>query len=207
MHSLLLLLFSLPTLLLSHGILISPPTRAPGPASLSYCGESITGIIKADNQSGIEALHKASVTSKDYHADKCNLLLCKGLQLEDNEKNVQTWSPGEEVVLKVWTRIPHVGWWSVGIVDAGSLLLVGGGSVWGFLRTKVEANMMVDFEIEVVIPKVFPRCAVPGDCVLQWTWFGRVVKQTYESCVDFVVVPESYEVGGGDDEKQKYISQ
>ena len=26
--------------------------------------------------------------------------------------------------------------------------------------------------------------------VLQWTWFGRVVKQTYESCVDFVISEE-----------------
>lgn len=26
-------------------------------------------------------------------------------------------------------------------------------------------EMMVDFDIEVEIPKVFPRCATPGDCV------------------------------------------
>jgi hypothetical protein len=25
--------------------------------------------------------------------------------------------------------------------------------------------MIVDFEIEIEIPKVFPRCAIPGDCV------------------------------------------
>ena len=30
-------------------------------------------------------------------------------------------------------------------------------------------------------------CAVAGQCVLQWFWFGTAAKQTYESCVDFVI--------------------
>lgn len=29
--------------------------------------------------------------------------------------------------------------------------------------------------------------------MLQWTWFGRVVKQTYESCIDFTVSDEKSE--------------
>ena len=28
--------------------------------------------------------------------------------------------------------------------------------------------------------------------MLQWTWFGRVVKQAYESCVDFVIASEPF---------------
>ncbi len=32
------------------------------------------------------------------------------------------------------------------------------------------------------------ECTVAGDCVLQWFWFGTAAKQTYESCVDFVIV-------------------
>lgn len=31
-------------------------------------------------------------------------------------------------------------------------------------------------------------CTQAGDCVLQWFWFGTNAKQTYESCVDFVMV-------------------
>lgn len=27
--------------------------------------------------------------------------------------------------------------------------------------------------------------------MLQWTWFGRVVHQAYESCVDFVMIEEA----------------
>lgn len=41
--------------------------------------------------------------------------------------------------------------------------------------------------------------------MLQWTWFGRVVKQTYESCIDFVVVPESY--ASGEDEMDDHEGQ
>jgi hypothetical protein len=152
---------------------------------LSACGKSITEIIKSDNQSGIEVLHKASVISKDFNPTKCNLLLCKGMQLEDNMKNFQHCLPREEVKLSVWTRILHIGWWSVGIVNS-KMLLVGDealttgetGSVSGYgvevlgehnqmenLNKELGEEVMVDFEIEVKIPKVFPRCAIPGDCV------------------------------------------
>ncbi|CAL3968929.1 unnamed protein product [Diplocarpon coronariae] len=31
------------------------------------------------------------------------------------------------------------------------------------------------------------ECSVAGACVMQWFWFGTGAKQTYESCVDFVV--------------------
>lgn len=32
------------------------------------------------------------------------------------------------------------------------------------------------------------QCGVEGSCVLQWFWFGTAAGQTYESCVDFVLV-------------------
>ena len=105
--------------------MISPPPRAVGPASLATCGKDITSIIKSDNQSGIEVLHKASVSDKGYDPTKCNLLVCKGLQLEDNLQNVQSYLPGQEVEIKVWTRIPHKGWVNLAIVDPKTLMLIG----------------------------------------------------------------------------------
>lgn len=43
----------------------------------------------------------------------------------------------------------------------------------------------------VTLPKssaeLSATCAVAGKCVLQWFWFGDAAKQTYESCVDFVI--------------------
>lgn len=37
--------------------------------------------------------------------------------------------------------------------------------------------------------EVAQACRRPGDCVLQWWWFGTGAKQTYESCIDFVLAP------------------
>jgi hypothetical protein len=31
------------------------------------------------------------------------------------------------------------------------------------------------------------QCGQAGQCVMQWFWFGTNAKQTYESCVDFVM--------------------
>ena len=94
---------------LGHGVITTPPVRATGPASLAACGSAITNILKADNQSGIETLYGASGSDPDFDSTACNLVLCKGLQLEDNLDNVQTYHPGQEINIKVWTRIPHKG--------------------------------------------------------------------------------------------------
>jgi hypothetical protein len=40
-------------------------------------------------------------------------------------------------------------------------------------------------------------CIIPGDCVLQWFWFGTHAVQTYESCIDFVMVPPGLNPGFG----------
>jgi hypothetical protein len=173
------------SLVSGHGIVISPPSRTPGPASLSACGKEITNIIEADNQTSIGSLQIASVSSSSFNPKKCNLLVCKGLQLDDNKDNMQVWTPGEKVKLEVWTRIPHAGWASAAIVDTASMLIVGEqlgtwetGSVSGYEAHdlgddsiggngdgEVRGEMQVDLEFEVTIPKVYPRCAVAGECV------------------------------------------
>ncbi|KAG0647193.1 hypothetical protein D0Z07_7153 [Hyphodiscus hymeniophilus] len=107
----------------THGIVTHPPVREPGPASLFACGPAITELIKSNNQTGTKVLHKVSSTDAKFQAQKCNIALCKSLQLEDNLSNVQIYKTGQ--------------------------------------------------------------------VVLQWTWFGRVVKQTYESCIDFTISDET----------------
>lgn len=52
----------------SHGIVISPPVRGVGPASLSACGKAVTEILKADNQTSIGSLQVASVAAKVRNA-------------------------------------------------------------------------------------------------------------------------------------------
>lgn len=162
------LIASIVALASGHGIVTSPPPRAIGKASLAACGSSITNIIKADNQSGVEVLHKASVNDKAYDAKKCVLQLCKGLQLDDNLHNVQNYTPGQEVNIKVWTRIPHKGWVNLAIIDTQTLFIIGEplasfetDSMSGYGEGKVVADM--DFNI--TIPKIYPRCTVAGDCV------------------------------------------
>lgn len=39
-------------------------------------------------------------------------------------------------------------------------------------------------------------CTKAGECVLQWFWFGTAAKQTYESCVDFVMGKNGTSAGG-----------
>jgi hypothetical protein len=66
---------SLPPLVLSHGIIISPLPHSIRPALLSACGKSIIEIIKSNSQSRIEILYKAFMILKDFNPTKCNLLL------------------------------------------------------------------------------------------------------------------------------------
>jgi hypothetical protein len=169
MHSSLLLLVAAFAVITSgHGIVMSPPPRAIGPASLAACGSAITNIIKADNQSGTEVLHKASVTDKDFNPKKCILQQCKGLQLDDNLHNVQEYTAGQEVNFKVWTRIPHKGWVSLDVIDSATNFVIGEplasfetDSMSGYGKSKVVADM----DFTVTIPKLYPRCTVAGECV------------------------------------------
>ena len=40
----------------------------------------------------------------------------------------------------------------------------------------------------VTVPRMAAgKCTKPGECVMQWFWFGTAAQQTYESCVDFVM--------------------
>ncbi|KAF2165579.1 hypothetical protein M409DRAFT_23873 [Zasmidium cellare ATCC 36951] len=167
---------------LGHGIITTPPVRAPGPASPAACGSAITNILKADNQSGIESLYGASGSDPDFKAASCNLVLCKGLKLEDNLANVQPYHPGQEINIKVWTRIPHKGWASVAVMDTRTspvpliicepLISFETDSATGFST----ASAPVDMHFNVTLPgSLGGRCTEPGNCVLQWTWFGRVV--------------------------------
>lgn len=91
---------------------------------------------------------------------------CNGfpLQLEDNLDNIQIWSAGQIVVIKVWERIPHKGWASVAIVDSKTRFLVGEELV-SFETGSWSGFGMVDRDFGVRILKLFPRCLVPGECV------------------------------------------
>ncbi|KAF2276290.1 uncharacterized protein EI97DRAFT_474260 [Westerdykella ornata] len=188
------LLALLPTLALSHGLITSPPSRPIGPALTANCGSAVYKKIASDNTSYVEALPDAASKDPSFNPSLCNLWLCKGLQFADNPAaNVQTWTAGQEVPVKIWLRIPHEGIANVSVVDAKKNQVVGDMlKVWskGYAPGRKEADVPIEQrEFSVTVPEgLEERCVTAGDCVLQWWWFGTGAKQTYESCVDFKIV-------------------
>ncbi|KAJ4356551.1 uncharacterized protein N0V89_004585 [Didymosphaeria variabile] len=177
---------------LSHGIIMNPPSRATGPGQTTACGQAIVSAIKSDNTSYVEQLTKLASTDSKFSAAACNLYLCKGLQYADNSANVQTWKAGDVVPVKIWLRIPHEGIANVSIVSTKQNKVVGDFlKVWtkGYAPGKSEADVPIEQrEFSVTVPSgLETTCAMAGDCVLQWWWLGTAAKQTYESCVDFKI--------------------
>ncbi|KAI1486317.1 hypothetical protein F5X96DRAFT_689022 [Biscogniauxia mediterranea] len=189
-----LLVLLLPALAHAHGLITSPPPRAPGGAATSAaCGAAIARELAADPTSHVEGL--AELGGADYDAAACNVWLCRGLQFDDNNAdNVQAWAPGETVNVRVRLTIPHAGAANVSVVDAAANRVLGAPlAAWpagyadeaAFYAGATPADQ-TDFN--VTIPEdLGGRCATPGACVLQWWWYGTGAKQTYESCVDFTV--------------------
>ncbi|KAB5570103.1 hypothetical protein GE09DRAFT_1054998 [Coniochaeta sp. 2T2.1] len=202
---LLLLLTSLPNPVLSHGYLTHPPPRQPGPSTLSACGSPIYSAITRDLTSHIEGLPELSTLpdSGFTNSTLCNLWLCRGLQYADNLNQTQLWRTGEVVKVKVKITIPHDGMANVSVVDTRRNEVVGEMlKVWeaGYANEKefFEGRMPRDVtEFEVTLPKGLEgRCRGGGDC---WWWYGKGARQTYESCVDFVIVADGDGVEGDGD--------
>ncbi|KAI5863048.1 hypothetical protein GGS23DRAFT_50364 [Durotheca rogersii] len=179
----------------AHGLISSPTPRRPGDASVAACGRSVVNDITRDQTSHVEGLPELAAADAGYRADACNLWLCRGLQFGDNAANVQTYAPGQSVNVRVTLTIPHVGAANVSIVDTRSDTLVGPAPllVWPsgyaderqFYARQTPANQT---NFNVTIPQdLGGKCAVPGECVIQWWWYGTGARQTYESCIDFIV--------------------
>ncbi|KAK0752440.1 hypothetical protein B0T18DRAFT_436483 [Schizothecium vesticola] len=184
-----LLLLTLPTLALSHGLISSPLfTRAPGPLTAAACGATMQKFYIADPTSYPEALLRANPSGlrDGYDATRCNLWLCKGYQFGDQPASaVQTWAAGTEVPIEVKVRIPHTGYANVSVVDTGKNEVVGGVlKAWasGYAASTTLPGDQGKFVIKV--PELGGRCVTAGVCVLQWHWYGQ--GQTYQSCIDFV---------------------
>ncbi|OAL51644.1 hypothetical protein IQ07DRAFT_386717 [Pyrenochaeta sp. DS3sAY3a] len=188
---------------LSHGLITTPPSRPTGPAIIANCGPKVEQDIRLDNTSHVEGLPElAAKDGAKYKPALCNLWLCKGLQFADNPAaNIQTWQPGQVVDIKVWLRIPHEGSANVSIVDTKTDKILGSMlKVWskGYAPGRKETDAPLDQrEFSVTIPEgLEEKCAVAGDCVLQWWWYGTGAKQTYESCVDFKILKKGMRGGG-----------
>ncbi|CAG8973150.1 hypothetical protein HYALB_00008681 [Hymenoscyphus albidus] len=183
-------MLGLATSVSAHGLLTAPPSRAVGPAMIENCGPSVAALVTADPTSHVEDMPEASVKEPKFKADKCNLFLCKGLQFDDNKSQVQNFTAGQKVNMKASIPIPHEGPMNVSVIKTSTNKAIGSPLIEfkSYADESLPALPANNTDFDVTIPTTLGAdCTVPGDCVLQWFWFGNDAKQTYESCVDFVV--------------------
>lgn len=104
---------------------------------------------------------------------------------------MQQFKAGQVVNMKAILPIPHVGPMNVSIVDTATNTIVAGPliSFDVYADESLAALPANNTDFSVTMPNVTAgACGVAGQCVMQWFWFGTNAKQTYESCVDFVMV-------------------
>ncbi|KAH7630127.1 hypothetical protein B0T09DRAFT_142627 [Sordaria sp. MPI-SDFR-AT-0083] len=185
----------------AHGEITSPPARLPGPAMAQACGQQAVNAVLADSTMPIESVPFSSSSS-------CNSFLCRGALFADNASLLQRFTPGQTIPFKASIPIPHEGPCNVSVVNTQTNSVVGQpllvfDSYADERLARLPAN---NTAFSVTLPtdgEVLKECGAPGVCVLQWFWFGEGARQTYESCVDFVVevstgVQEGAAQGGGE---------
>lgn len=123
-----------------------------------------------------------------------NLGLCRGAVFEDNANQVQQFAPGQVVDMEAAIPIPHAGPMNTSIVDTATNTVIGGPLISFDVYAdenlaQLPANNTA-FSVTMPTNLAANQCAVAGECVLQWFWFGTNAQQTYESCVDFVMVQQ-----------------
>jgi hypothetical protein len=89
--------------------------------------------------------------------------------------------------------IPHEGPMNVSIVKTATNTILGDAliSFDSYADEKLASLPPNNTDFSFTMPRNLAAtdCVKPGECVLQWFWFGTEAKQTYESCVDFVMAP------------------
>jgi hypothetical protein len=168
---------------LAHGNITSPPARQPGPAMQQVCGAAAVSAILADGTGPLENIPSNG-------AADCNIFMCKGAQFEDNQANVQAFAPGEVVPFTAELPIPHEGPCNVSIIDTATNTVVGQPLL--VFDSYADENLAQlppnNTAFSVTMPATLgTQCQVPGECTMQWFWFGTSALQTYENCVDFVM--------------------
>ena len=124
-------------------------------------------------------------------AANCNIFLCKGAQFADNQANVQTFAAGEVVDFEAQLPIPHEGPANVSVIELATNTVIGLPLIEfdSYADERLASLPPNNTAFSVTIPDDLDgACQVAGECALQWFWFGTSAQQTYENCVDFIVV-------------------
>jgi len=175
-------------LVAGHGFVTDPPARQAGDAMKAACGEQVFNQQKSDAGGNIQGELQVAMSQKDYQADQCNLFLCKGYQMADNAANVQAYTAGQDVPIKVDIRAPHTGVANVSVVDTKSNAIIGMPLI-NFDDYASNAHTIPDSDkmFTITMPDVAAQCGQAGNCVIQWWWDAPDIKQTYASCIDFTM--------------------
>lgn len=163
-------LVGIATTVSSHGVITSPTPRIAGAVSRAACGTAITLLHKQDVTDHVEGMPQVAAVDSTYHADECNLWLCKGLQLDEEASGpVQTYSPGQVVPIEVYLRILHAGTANVSIVDTASNTVVGSELLYwdSYADEKLPAVPANNTLFSVTIPSDIEegKCTTAGECV------------------------------------------
>jgi hypothetical protein len=95
--------------------------------------------------------------------------------------------------MKAILPIPHEGPMNVSVIQTATNTILGEALI--VFDSYADENLATlprnNTDFDITIPRNLPAnaCRIPGECVLQWFWFGTGAKQTYESCVDFIIAP------------------
>ncbi|KAK0746754.1 hypothetical protein B0T18DRAFT_308912, partial [Schizothecium vesticola] len=172
----------------AHGNITFPAARLPGPAMVALCGQPAVDTVLSDGTIALEEVTPASPA--------CNIGLCRGAQFADvPAAHIQSYSPGQVVLVEVALTIPHLGPANLSIVETATNKVVG--DILLFFDAYADEGVdelpgnNTAFGVTMPVGKkgeeAVTRCGVAGQCVLQWWWLGTGAKQTYESCIDFVM--------------------
>lgn len=170
----------------AHGNIISPPERLPGPAMAAVCGQAAVNSALNDDTTPLENINTSGATAA------CQLDLCRGNTFEDNAANVQSYSAGQTVRFLATLPIPHAGPMNVSLVDTTTNTVIGPPLISdpNYADETLAQLPANNTDFSVTMPQLQDgQCAQAGQCTMQWFWFGTRAQQTYEACVDFVMVP------------------
>lgn len=172
----------------AHGMVVSPKARALGLNFKDACGEQLFNNQNADPYGNIQALAQL-IKADDFNATACNLSFCKAYQFSDaNAADIQQFTAGQTVPIKVEIRAPHTGVANVSIVDATTGATIGSPLIsfanYASTATGVAAN---NTDFSITVPDLGSQCTTAGSCVMQWWWDSREVDQTYMNCIDFTM--------------------
>jgi predicted carbohydrate-binding protein with CBM5 and CBM33 domain len=180
-------LLAIAGLVSAHGEITSPPPRRGGPALVATCGQQAANNL-GNAQGNVQGMLQTARGQPDFDAAACNAFLCKGFKYEDNIANVQSFTAGQNLDMRITIGAPHTGVANVSVVDTASNTIIGQPLIsftdYASNQRGVAPN---NTAFTVTLPDVSSQCSTPGACVLQWFWDATGIDQTYEDCVDFTM--------------------